>query len=163
MPISRLIRSARGSLLGCRCNVADLRESVTLHATSVAVAGRAALIRGASGSGKSALALQLMALGAVLVADDRTCVTRASDHLLLDAPDAIRGMIEARGVGILNAPTAGPVPAALIVDMDGGIAPRLPADEQASLLGLSLPLVRGSAAAHFPAALYLYLLHGRSA
>lgn len=136
---------------------------VTLHATSVSVAGRAALIRGASGSGKSALALQLIALGAELVADDRTCVSREEGLLMLSAPDAIRGLIEARGVGILNAPAAGPTPAALVVDMDAPAAPRLPPDEQASLLGLSLPLIRGSTAGFFPAAIYLYLMHGRAA
>ena len=47
-----------------------------LHATCVAVDGRGLLILGPSGSGKSALALQLIALGAQLVADDRTRVSR---------------------------------------------------------------------------------------
>ncbi|WP_324751529.1 HPr kinase/phosphatase C-terminal domain-containing protein [Roseovarius sp. Pro17] len=141
----------------------DTPDAVTLHATSVAVAGRAVLIRGASGSGKSALALQLIALGAVLVADDQTCLTRDGDNLMLDAPEAIRGQIEARGVGILNTPSAGPTPAALIVDMDASAAPRLPLDERTSVLGVSLPLVRGSGASHFPAALHLYLKHGRRA
>ena len=42
-----------------------------LHATCIAWQGRGVLIRGPSGSGKSALALGLMAHGAVLVADDR--------------------------------------------------------------------------------------------
>ena len=41
-----------------------------MHATTVALRGRGLLILGPSGSGKSTLALQLMAVGARLVADD---------------------------------------------------------------------------------------------
>lgn len=134
-----------------------------LHATTVAVAGRAALIRGASGSGKSALALQLLALGGALVADDRTLVWQAGRSLMTDAPEAIRGGIEARGVGILRAPPAGPHPAALLIDMDEPRAARLPEDESETILDITLPLVRGCDAAHFPASIYLYLMHGRIA
>lgn len=136
----------------------------TLHATAVAVAGRAALIRGASGSGKSALALHLIALGAVLVSDDRTCIWRDGTTLMADAPDSIRGQIEARGVGILGVPAAGAQPVALVIDMDAGPPPpRLPEPATTTLLDLSLPHLRAVDAAHFPAAIYLYLLHGRIA
>ncbi|MFX0540835.1 HPr kinase/phosphorylase [Roseovarius sp. S4756] len=133
-----------------------------LHASSVAVTGRAVLIRGASGSGKSSLALQLIAMGGVLVSDDRTCLWREGGALMLDAPPAIQGRIEARGVGILNAPAAGPTPAALVVDLGFEDPPRLPPEEAETILGLPLPLVRGSAAEYFPAAVHLYLLHGRA-
>ena len=52
-----------------------------LHATTVALAGQGVLILGPSGSGKSGLALQLMAMGAELVADDRTIVTARGSTL----------------------------------------------------------------------------------
>ena len=52
-----------------------------LHATAVAVAGRGLLIRGASGSGKSGLALEMMARGAQLVSDDRVIVSDRDDGL----------------------------------------------------------------------------------
>ncbi len=141
-------------------------QPLMLHATSVAVDGRAAIIRGPSGSGKSALALQMIALGAELIADDRTCIHREGNDLIVDAPDTIRGRLEARGVGILNAPAAGPARAVLVVDLPpyGSTpnAPRLPPDETEDLLGVTLPLVRGVDAGHFPAALHLYLKYGRS-
>ena len=131
-----------------------------VHASTVAVAGCAALIRGASGSGKSTLALEMIALGAVLVADDRTHLRRAGAAVLAEAPEAILGRIEARGVGLLAAPTAGPVPLTLVVDMDAGPPARLPEPRETEILGLSLPLVENPRAPHFPAALMLYLRHG---
>jgi len=68
---------------------------VVLHATAVAVGGRGLLILGRSGAGKSSLALQLIALGARLVADDRTRVTLGPAGLVASPPEAIRGRIEA--------------------------------------------------------------------
>ncbi len=141
----------------------NTERALSLHATAVAVAGHAALIRGAPGAGKSGLALQLIALGGSLVSDDSTLIWREGDRLMVDAPDAIRGQIEARGVGILNAAASGPQPLALLIDMDAPMPARLPELEYETYLGLTVPLVRASAAAHFPAALYLYLVHGRFA
>lgn len=129
----------------------------TLHATTVAINGRAALIRGASGSGKSGLALQLLALGAELVADDRTVVWADGETLRADAPDTIRGQIEARGVGILRSPAAGPCAVTLVVDMDEVETERLPERREVRLLGIPLPVINKSESAHFPAALAVYL------
>lgn len=134
-----------------------------LHATTVCLGGAGLLIRGASGSGKSGLALKLMALGAVLVADDRTRIRRGAGCIMADAPAAIRGRIEARGVGILNAPVAGPVPVVLVVDMDVAETERLPPRRWVELLQIPLPLVRKIDTDYFPSALCLYLRHGRYA
>lgn len=136
---------------------------LVVHASTVAVAGRAVLIRGASGSGKSALALQLIALGAALIADDRTILTRDDDCVVADAPKAIHGLIEARGVGLLQCAAVGQVPLALIVDMDDPEPKRLPDKHQDELLGVTLPVLRNPGAAHFPAAILLYLKQGHSA
>jgi HPr kinase/phosphorylase len=123
----------------------------------VAVAGRAVLIRGASGAGKSALALRLIALGAGLVADDRTRIWRAGAQVMADAPDTIRGLIEARGVGILHLDATGPVPLALVVDLDARAEARLPPQKTTILAGFHLPLIENAPSAHFPAAILLYL------
>ncbi|MEO1532556.1 MAG: serine kinase, partial [Pseudomonadota bacterium] len=45
-----------------------------LHASAVALGERGLLILGPSGAGKTRLALELVALGAELVADDRVIV-----------------------------------------------------------------------------------------
>jgi HPr kinase/phosphorylase len=130
-----------------------------MHASCVAVGARAVLIRGASGCGKSGLALQLMALGARLVSDDRTRLWRDQKGLIADAPDTIRGRIEARGIGILRVPAAGPVPVALLVDLDRSVTDRLPPVAHETVMGVALPRVEKAPHAHFPAAILLYLSH----
>ena len=54
-----------------------------LHASAVAIEGRAVLITGPSGSGKSGLALDIIALGARLVADDGVILRREGERLIL--------------------------------------------------------------------------------
>ena len=67
-----------------------------LHATTIALDGAGLLILGPSGSGKSSLALQLMAAGAVLVADDRTDLCRQGDAIVASCPPALLGRIGGR-------------------------------------------------------------------
>ncbi|MDR9394038.1 HPr kinase/phosphorylase [Roseovarius sp. SYSU LYC5161] len=138
-------------------------DLTTVHASCVAVAGRGVLIRGASGSGKSALALQLMALGAALVADDRTRLWRDGSRVLAGCPPRIAGLIEARGVGLLSADASGPVPVALIVDLDRTETERLPPQRQAPLLQTPVAVLHGQPGRHFPAAIMLYITAGRVA
>ncbi|EBA06257.1 HPr kinase/phosphorylase [Sagittula stellata] len=135
-------------------------SETTVHASSVAVAGRGLLIRGRSGAGKSSLALELMSRGATLVADDRTVVSLRDGQLWLDVPDAIRGMIEARGLGILNAQSA-PASLAIVVDLDIEETERLPPVRTSTMLGMEVPLLHKSACPCFPAALIQYLRAGR--
>lgn len=135
-----------------------------LHATCVAVEGRGLLILGPSGSGKSALALQLMSRGAVLVSDDRTRVTREDDRLVAKCPTPdLSGLIEARGIGLLRAPALASVPLALAVDLGQAETDRLPPYRHVTILGVSLSLVLQVQNDHFPDALMLYLRHGRQA
>ena len=132
-----------------------------IHASAVAVAARGLLICGASGSGKSSLALAMMALGADLIADDRVCITREQDQVILNAPTAIASMIEAHGLGILSATAVSNIPLAAILDLDVGEVQRLPPMRHATLLGCSFPLLHNSASPYFPAALMQYLKGGR--
>lgn len=90
-------------------------SSELLHATAVAIDGRAVLITGRSGAGKSDLALRLIDRGAVLVADDRSLCARTDGILYASAPATIAGRIEVRGIGILPLPHVERAPVALIV------------------------------------------------
>lgn len=134
-----------------------------LHASAVAFQERGLLIQGQSGRGKSSLALDLIALGGVLIADDRTCVTRQEGTLWLSCPAAIRGQIEARGIGILRAPPAPATRLAAVVDLDQTETERLPPPRQIEILGVSVPVLHAIARGPFPAALRQYLLCGRVA
>ncbi|WP_375259455.1 HPr kinase/phosphorylase [Citreimonas sp.] len=136
-------------------------QPATLHASAVALNGRGLLIRGASGSGKSGLALQLMALGVSLVSDDRTVVSRAGAQVHLNAPDTIRGRIEARGVGILNAEAVRDATLVAVVDLDTPETERLPPHRVTDILGVAVALIHNCAHASFPAALRQYLNAGR--
>ncbi|WP_237267543.1 HPr kinase/phosphorylase [Sulfitobacter alexandrii] len=115
------------------------------------------LIIGPSGAGKSALALQLVALGASLVADDRTRLSRQDGTVMADVPETIAGLIEARGVGILRLPPAGPTPLALVVDLGQTERERIPPPRSHDVLGLELPCLYRVEGPHFAAAILLYL------
>nr|WP_277604914.1 HPr kinase/phosphatase C-terminal domain-containing protein [Fertoeibacter niger] len=132
-----------------------------MHAGCVAMEGRGLLILGPSGSGKSALALQLMVLGAGLVSDDHTDVTREAGGLTARCPAALAGMIEARGLGILHAPVVSSARLVLAVDLGVSETERLPPFRHVDVLGLELPLVRAQQGSHFHAALLHYLRFGR--
>lgn len=140
----------------------DLERPVTtVHATCVVAHGRGILITGASGSGKSSLALALLALGGTLVSDDRVILTNQADQLIASAPAPIEGLIEARGIGLLNAEPYGPATVHLVVDLDRTETERLPERHETTLLGHSIPLLHKVESPYFPAALMHYIRAGR--
>src|SRR5438093_4516912 len=115
-------------------------DRVHLHATAIAVDGRAVLLRGASGAGKSDLGLRLIDAGARLVADDQSELSRRGDTLIVRAPATIAGLLEVRGIGIVRLDPLAEAPVALLVDL---VPPetleRLPARRLETILGLALP------------------------
>lgn len=132
-----------------------------LHSSAVAFKGLGVLILGASGSGKSALALHLMALGADLVADDQTELDLVNGTIWMRAPDRIAGLIEARGVGILKAkPTVAPL--YLVVDLDVTETSRLPDKHVKEFLGQTVPCLHKVDSDAWPFAILQYLKDGRS-
>ncbi|RXF72720.1 HPr kinase/phosphorylase [Hansschlegelia zhihuaiae] len=118
----------------------------SIHANCVVVGERGALIRGASGSGKSALSAALVELArsrgrfARLVADDRTLIERRHGRLIASAPASIAGLIERRGAGIAHVETLREVVLGLVIDLEAD-PERMPDDAGRirNLEGVSLP------------------------
>lgn len=104
-----------------------MKAPETIHASAVALDGEGLLILGPPGSGKSALALDLIALGAELIADD---LVRLGDTggVLTAAPahDESTGLIEARGIGLLRLPAVGVALVRLVMDLGQVETERLP-------------------------------------
>jgi serine kinase of HPr protein (carbohydrate metabolism regulator) len=131
-----------------------------VHASAVAIGGRGVLIAGASGRGKSDLALRLIDRGAGLVSDDYTVIEAEGGRLFASAPATIAGRIELRGVGIVSMLAVGRVPVCLLVDLD---APpeRLPSPRTRTFLAIAVPVIaiaalEASAPIKVEAALALY-------
>jgi serine kinase of HPr protein (carbohydrate metabolism regulator) len=116
-------------------------SSETVHASTVAIDGRAVLITGPSGAGKSDLTLRLLDRGFSLVSDDQTIVKREGDRLVALPPPQLAGKLEIRGIGIVDMPYQSGVPVALLVELTSEIQ-RLPDDSrERPILGLGVPLV----------------------
>lgn len=116
-------------------------SSETLHATTVAIGDRAILLYGASGMGKSDLALRLIDRGATLVSDDYTLLKRVDGRLIATSPATIAGRMEVRGIGIIDLPHVGDTPVALLVDLMDAVE-RMPMDAtMRSIAGVDVPVV----------------------
>ena len=140
-------------------------RSASVHASCVLVGARAVLIRGPSASGKSQLALELIQAAASgslrfarLVADDRVHLAPAGGRLLARPADALAGLLEVRGVGLLRVPYEPCAVVGLVVDLAAPDSSRLPDPYQREAVvdGISLPrLPVASGAGALPAVLTL--------
>ncbi len=155
--------STKAPTAGTTDGASDLDQRLIVHATTIVINGRAALISGAAGSGKSALALELIALGAKLIADDRTILEDIDGVLVARAPSPIQGMIEARGVGLLNVDTVPCGNVVLAINMDEEEQSRLPDLRYVTYLGHNIALQHKVNAPYFSSAVYQLLTHGRRA
>jgi len=98
-----------------------------LHASCVEISGKAILITGLSGSGKSDLSLRLIDRGAVLISDDQTMLRREKGQIWASAPDSLRGKMEVRGLGVCDFKFSETAPVALIVELST-VVERFPMD-----------------------------------
>lgn len=121
-----------------------------MHATAVALQNKAALIRGRSGAGKSDLALRCLGLGSGegnrafrLIADDQVRLSRSEDRLVASAPEALRGLLEVRGIGIVGVEPLAEAPVRLVVQIvEEAEIERLPDPWPiCEILGLALPMI----------------------
>lgn len=112
----------------------------TLHATCIAIGPHGVLLRGGSGSGKSDLALRLIEEGAMLVADDQVTLRVRGGRLEASPPQAIAGLIEVRGFGIVRLPYRAPVTVVLVATLvERAEVPRLPEPDRVEVAGVVLP------------------------
>lgn len=110
-------------------------------ATAVAIDGRALLIEGAPGSGKSSLALALIDRGATLIGDDGVALCRSGGTLLAAPPPRIAGLLEVRNVGLQTYPVADDVPVSLVLRLDPAAPRFIDAAGSVDLCGVALPVV----------------------
>jgi len=123
-----------------------------IHATAIAIDGRAALLIGPSGAGKSDLALRCLmleardgerALRAVLVSDDQVALALHDGRLECSPPPTIAGKLEVRGLGILSMPHAARARVVLAVLLaDDKPIERLPEPATSEILGCPIPALR---------------------
>jgi len=112
------------------------------QATAVAIGNRALMIEGASGAGKSSLALALIDRGAVLIGDD-SLMLAASQGILAARPHPnTRGLLEVRGLGLLNFPVCDGAPVALVLRLEANAPRYIEAAGSAELLGIQLPMLQ---------------------
>jgi HPr kinase/phosphorylase len=144
---------------------ATAAHSTTAHASAVLVGARAVLIRGPSGAGKSRLALDLIEAAqagalrfARLVADDRVRLHSIGGRLLVRPAEALAGLLEVHGAGVLRLAYEPIAVLGFVVDLAAEDAERLPEAEKrtTAIAGISLPRLAVAAdTAPLPAVLAL--------
>ncbi|MBI1868525.1 MAG: aldolase [Methylocystis sp.] len=127
-----------------------------VHANALLIGEAGVLLRGPSGSGKSALTLDLLALAAQqgvfarLIGDDRVELVNRHGRLIARPHKAIAGAIEERGVGVVRAPCEPAGVIRCVVDLIGAAEPapqRYPPEMalETQLCGVALPRLRAKA------------------
>lgn len=117
-----------------------------LHATALVVGGKGLLVTGASGAGKSSLALELIGqcrtrgMFATLICDDRIWIRIHGGRVVAEAPKTIAGLIEIRGFGPARTHhVARAVIDGVVTLVEPDDAPRHREDVHETLLGVVLP------------------------
>jgi serine kinase of HPr protein (carbohydrate metabolism regulator) len=100
-----------------------MSKPLNVHGTGLLLGETGVLLRGASGSGKSVLAMSLLerwesrGKAAFLVADDRVELRLADGQLRMHTHPELAGLIELRGRGIVRRPHKNDVPLHLVIDL----------------------------------------------
>ena len=139
----------------------DALQSGPVHGTCVELSGRGVLMIGRPGSGKSSIALNLLAHGARLVGDDLVEL-RADGRRVFAKPAVPLFALEARHIGILSAPPADSAELMLVDDMDRTATARLPDAVSITVDGTELPLLPGCNVPNLAPAILLMLRTGRT-
>lgn len=136
--------------------------TLSLHATTVALDGRALLLTGSSGAGKSGLAAQMICLGATLISDDQTRLAIEKGTLVARAPAQTRALLELRGLGLCRAAAIASAPVTACFHIGPSVT-RLPDPEHVRLLDRNIPIHRHPLTPDLAAKLILLLRWGLAA
>jgi HPr kinase/phosphorylase len=117
--------------------------SLIIHATCVDINGSGVLIVGSSGSGKSSLAINLLALGSKLVADDQCELVKKNNRFSVSKPASLPNSIEIRGVGLVSVPMVIETRLDWVVNMDEAEKERMPDLRFTEIDGYKIPTVFG--------------------
>ncbi|MCI1735017.1 MAG: HPr(Ser) kinase/phosphatase [Bacilli bacterium] len=113
-PLLRACKETNCPLFSSNADTSDLESSMyiylsealakktSLHACLLEIYGTGVLLLGESGIGKSEISLELIKKGHRLIADDRVNVASVRGKLIGTCPESIRGMMEVRGIGIID-------------------------------------------------------------
>ena len=116
------------------------RTSQNIHATCISIDGLGLLLRGPSGCGKSDLALRMMKKNIQLIADDRVDLALESGILTAQAPNYLRGLLEVRGLGVVEVPFSISIQVLGVIDLvKSNKIQRLPDHRTELLLGVEIP------------------------
>ena len=120
-----------------------LNDSLIMHATCVDINGSGVLIVGRSGSGKSSLAINLIALGSTLVADDQCEIVKKNNKLCVFKPTSLPSSIEIRGIGLVSVPMVVETSLDWVVNMDEAEEERMPDLRFTEIDGCKIPTIFG--------------------
>lgn len=113
-----------------------------IHASCVSIGSHGVLLMGRSGSGKSDVALRLLARGAMLVADDQVILRKEEGELVAGVDETIRGLLEIHGVGLVKYPVATNIPVRLVVQLVSlEEMEHIPAPQTYQMMGVSVPQI----------------------
>lgn len=115
---------------------------IAWQATCVAIAGRALLIEGAPGTGKSSLGLALIDRGAQLIGDDSVVLDPRGSTLWASPHPNTRGLLEVRNLGLVPIPAAEAHRVALVLALDPQAPRYVEVAESTARAGVTLPLLR---------------------
>ena len=132
-------------------------KEISINASAITLEEKGVIIIVYSGSGKSTLAIEMISLGAKLVADDQTKVIVGSDGLYMSPLKSNAGLIESRFLGILKLPWQGNVRLTTVIDLSKTEKKRLPPFRTHELLNYIIPCIYAKGNRKIAKALYVLL------